>query len=202
MSKIRSDSIWNSLPPEQRQMLEHWLFVERIGYKEASERAQKEWGVTGSESSVGRYYRRIQREQVVDELEEAVETAIEVNAADGKLESLKSSAMKVVGMRLLENVVARGEVKELATLSRVLSQHEEREIQQGRMALAREKFEFKAAKEVLKQAKLMEKFSQEDQEREDAKIDAIRLAIFGTPPEHLKHLCYGPDMDPKVPKVA
>jgi hypothetical protein len=182
MSKIRSDSIWNSLPPEQRQKLEHWLFVERIGYKEASERAQKEWGVTGSETSVGRFYRRIEKERVVDELEEAAETATGLNAAEGKVESLKSSAMKVVGMRLLENVVARGDVKELATLGRVLSQSEEKEIQRGRLALAREKFEFNSAKAVLKQMQLLEKMAQEDQEREDAKIDAIRLAIFGSDP--------------------
>jgi len=182
MSKIRSDSIWNSLPPEQREKLEHWLFVERIGYKEASERALKEWGVTGSETSVGRYYRRIQKERVVDELEEMAETAVEVNAAEGKLESLKSSTMKVVGMRMLQNVVARGDVKELALLGRVMTQSEEKEIQRGRLKLAREKFEFNAAKAVLKQLPLLEKMTQEDQEREDAKIDAIRLEIFGTPP--------------------
>jgi len=69
MSKIRCDSIWNGLTPEQRQTLEHWLFVENMGYKEASERAQKEWGVTGSSVSVGRFYRRVERERVLDELE-------------------------------------------------------------------------------------------------------------------------------------
>ena len=188
MSKIRSDSIWNSLPPEQREQLEHWLFVEHIGYKEASERALKEWGVTGSETSVGRYYRRIQKERVVDELEEAVETATEVEAAPGKVQALKSSAMKVVGMRLLQNVMAKGDVKELAVLNRVLMQSEEKEIQRGRLALAQKKFEFKAAREVWKQARLMEKLTQEDQEREDAKLDAIRLAIFGTPPPEYEDL--------------
>ncbi len=182
MSKIRSDSIWNSLPPEQRQMLEHWLFVERISYKEASERAQREWGVTGSAVSVGTYYRRIEKDRVMGDLEEAAETAMGVNAAEGKVENLKSSAMKVVGMRLLENVMARGDVKELATLGRVLTQNEEKEIQRGRLALAREKFEFNSAKEVLKKMPLLEKMTQEDQEREDARMDAVRLAIFGTPP--------------------
>jgi Arc/MetJ family transcription regulator len=182
MSKIRSDSIWNSLPPEQRKMLEHWLFVERIGYKEASERAQKEWGVTGSETSVGRFYRRIEKERMVSELEEAAETAVELNAAEGKVESMRSSAMKVVGMRLLENAMVRGDVKELATLGRVLTQSEEREIQRGRLALAREKFEFKAAKAALKQLPSLDQMKQEDEAREDARIDAIRLAIFGKDP--------------------
>jgi hypothetical protein len=69
-------------------------------------------------------------------------------------------------------------VKELATLGRVLTQSEEREIQRGRLALAREKFEFKAAKAALKQLPLLDQMTQEDQEREDARMDAIRLAIF------------------------
>ena len=182
MSKIRSDSIWNSLPPEQRQKLEHWLFVEHIGYKEASERALKEWGVTGSETSVGRFYRRIEKERVVEELEEAVETATEVDATPGKVAILKSSAIKMAGMRLQQNVMAKGDVKELAVLNRVLTQSEDKEIQRGRLALAQKKFEFKAAREVWKQARLMEKLTKEDQEREDAEIDEIRLAIFGKDP--------------------
>lgn len=129
MSKIRSDSTWNSLPPEQRKMLEHWLFVEHVGYKEASERAQKEWGVTGSAVSLGRFYWRIEKDRVVSELEALAETATEVDAADGKLANLKGSAMKVVGLRLLQKAVSKGDAKDLAILSRVLSQNEDREIQ-------------------------------------------------------------------------
>lgn len=182
MSKIRCDSIWNSLTPEQRQTLEDWLFVKNMGYKEASERALKEWGVAGSSVSVGRFYRRVERERVLDELEAVTETAVEVSAAEGKLDSLRTSAMKLMGMRVLENVMARGDVKELAVLGRVLTQTEEREIQRSRLALARKKFEFNSAKAALKQLKLMDQMTQEDQEREDARIDAIRLAIYGEDP--------------------
>ena len=182
MSKIRCDSIWNGLTPEQKQTLEHWLFVENLGCREVSERAQKEWGVTGSSMSVSRYYRRVEQERVLNELEGVVETAMEVSAAEGKLDCLRTSAMKLTGMRLLENVMAKGEVKELAVLGRVWTQIEEREIQRGRVALAQKKFEFNAARETWKQAKLMEKLTQEDQKREGARIDEIRLAIFGEDP--------------------
>ncbi len=182
MSKIRCDSIWNSLTPEQRQTLEDWLFVKNMGYREVSERAQKEWGVTGSSMSVARYYRRVEKERVLNELEAVAETAVEVSAAEGKMDSLRTSAMKVMGMRVLENVMARGDVKELAVLGRVLTQTEEREIQRGRLALAQKKFEFNAAKAALKQLPKLDKMRQEDEAREDERIDLIRLGIFGKDP--------------------
>jgi hypothetical protein len=182
MSRIRSDSIWNSLAPERRKIFEGWLFDERIGYQDAAERAQKEWGVTGSKMSVGRFYKRVQMERVVDELENAADAATGVNAAEGKLESLRSSAMKVIGMQLLDKAMERGDVKDLATLGRVLTQSEEREIQRGRLALARERFQFKATKAALKLMPLLNQMKQEDQEREDTRMDEICLAIFGDDP--------------------
>src|SRR5262249_48385627 len=117
MSKIRSDSILNGLPPEQKQALEHLVFLGNCDLKEAEERAQREWGVTGSTVSLSRFYQRLEKERVVDEMAAAVETATEVDAADGKLAGLKSSAMKVMGMRLLQKAVSEGSVKDLAMLS-------------------------------------------------------------------------------------
>ncbi len=182
MSKIRCDSNWDGLAPEQRQTLERWLFVENMGYKEASERAQNEWGVTGSSVSVGRFYRRVAKERALAELEAVAETAVELSAAECKMDNLRTSAMKMMGMRVLENVMARGDVKELAVLGRVLTQTEEREIERDRLALAREKFEFKAAKAALKQLPKLGQMAQEDEAREDERIDSIRLSIFGKDP--------------------
>jgi len=182
MSKIRSDSIWNSLPPEQRQKLEHWLFVERVSFQVVKERAEKEWGVTGSVVGLSKFYHRVEGERVADELETAAETAARMEGTEGKLENLQASAMKVMGMRLLQNTVSRGDVKELAVLNRALARNEERKILNRRLDLAQRKFEFNAAKAVLNNIALLEKITKDEQEREDAKIEAIRLAIFGTPP--------------------
>lgn len=182
MSKIRSDSIWNSLAPERRKIFEDWLFEERVGYDVALERAQKEWGVTGSKMSVSRFYKRVQMERVVDELEEAAESATRVNASSGKLENLRASAMKMIGKHLMEKSADCGDVKGLATLGRVLTQNEDREIQRGRLALARERFQFNAAKAALAQLALLDQLSKEDEAREDARMEAIKLGIFGRNP--------------------
>lgn len=185
MSKIRSDSIWNSLPAEQRERMVHWLFVERIGYKEASERGLREFGVAGSETSVGRFYRRIEKERAVNDLKDVVEAAAEVNATPGTLKELRASAMKMTGMRMLEKAMANGDVKELAALGHVLTQCEEREIQRGRLALARKRFEFKAAKEALKHAPLLNKMSESKQAQADREIEEACVAMFGDDPEGL-----------------
>ena len=188
MSKIRSDSIWNSLPEEQRKTLDQWLFVEHISYKEANERARNAWGVAASDVSVGRYYRRVKNERVVTELESAAESALAVAEADGKVEKLRASAMKVLGMRLLEKAMSCGEVKELAALGRVLTDSEEREIQRSRVELAREKFEFKASKAALDRLPV-DKIQVEEEEREDRRMGGIRLSIFGRKPKRLQKMC-------------
>jgi hypothetical protein len=163
-------------------MFEEWLFEERVSYTEALTRAEKEWGVTGSKTSVHRFYRRVEADRAVNDLEELTEAAERVNAAEGRPAGLKASAMKLVGMHLLERAIGRGDVKELAALSRVLTQDEDRQIERGRLALAQKRFEFKAAKEVLKHAAALNKITEASQAREDEELDAAKLAIFGRPP--------------------
>ena len=63
MGKMRADSAWSKLTAEQRETLEGWLFDENIGYKEALERAQKEFGITSSLSSLADFYQRRARER-------------------------------------------------------------------------------------------------------------------------------------------
>ena len=189
MRKIRSDSIWNSLPVDQRKMLDHWLFVEHISYKEANARARTQWGVVASDVSVGRYYRRVKNERVVTELEAAAESALAVDEADGQAEKMRASAMKVLAMRLLEKVISCGDVKELAAVGRVLLGIEEREIQRSRVELAREKFEFRASKAALEQLPHVNKMQVEEEDREKARMKGIGLSIFGRKPKRFLKLC-------------
>jgi len=179
MRKINSNSIWNSLPPERRQMFEEWLFEERVGYREAQERAFREWNVTGSLMSICRFYKRIEKERVIGDMAQALETAQEVSQTEAKTQGMYQSGLKVVAMQFLEKAMSRGDVKELSALGRLVSDHEEREIRRGRLALARERFEFRAAKAALEQLPLANEMRAEEDAREDARILAIKQAIFG-----------------------
>jgi hypothetical protein len=51
MRKMRDDSTWNRLTPEQRETLESWLFDENLGYAKTLERVQKEFGVEATIAS-------------------------------------------------------------------------------------------------------------------------------------------------------
>jgi len=186
-TKLRADSNWSGLSGEQRQTLERWLFEQNLSYRETLERAQKEFGIEASLASLQRFRRRLIKERTVAAMIEVEESADEVNGTKASLENLRTSAWKVVGKQFLEKAMEGCDIKELKALGRLMAESEEREIRRSRMALAREKFEFKAAKAVWKHVPLMERLTKEDQEREDAKIDAIRLEIFGTPPTDINY---------------
>src|SRR5580704_2901903 len=63
MRKLRNDSKWNRLTPQQRALAEQWLFSESRGYGETASRLKSEFGLETSIASVGRYYRRRARER-------------------------------------------------------------------------------------------------------------------------------------------
>jgi len=181
-AKLRADSNWSGLSGEQRQTLERWLFEENLSYKETLERAKKEFGIEASLGSVQRFRRRVIKERTVAAMIEAEKSADEVTATTANLEKLRSSGWKVVGKQFLEKAMEGCDIKELKALGHLMAESEEREIRHARLLLAREKFEYRAAKAVLKHLPKLEQMRLEDEEREDARIDAIRLAIFGRDP--------------------
>src|SRR5580658_4350172 len=71
MRKMRDDSTWNRLTPEQRETLESWLFDENLGYEKTLERVQTEFGLEATIASLGRFYRRRARERQAEELLDA-----------------------------------------------------------------------------------------------------------------------------------
>jgi len=71
MRKMREDSTWKRLTPEQRETLEGWLFDENLVYASVVERVREEFGLQTTVASVGRYYRSRARLRQVLELLEA-----------------------------------------------------------------------------------------------------------------------------------
>jgi hypothetical protein len=179
MSKLRADSTWNGLTAEQREKLDEWLFVEGASYEEVRTRAQRDWGITTSIASVGRYYRRGLNPRTVEAMEEAREAATAVNRTGVRLTSLRNSALKVIGQRMLEKAMAGGDVKELAALGKLLTDGERREIQRDRLALARERFEFSAAEAALAELPHVAEMTEEEVRAEDARLLAIKHRLFG-----------------------
>jgi len=179
MNKLRADSTWNELTPEQREKLDEWLFEEEVSYQEARARAQREWGIESSISSVGRYYRRGRNARMLEEMAETQQAVKALNGTGLNMKTLRSSALKVIGKRLFEKAIDGCDVKELAVLGRLMSEGEKREIQHARLALARERFEYSAAEAALAQLPYVEQMTEEEVKAEEARLLAIKHRLFG-----------------------
>jgi len=179
MNKLRSDSAWAALTPEQKEKLIEWLFEEKLSYQQTLERVQAEFGITASRSSVASYYQTLTRERLREDLCEAQKTAAEAQAAEVSLSTLRSAALKMIGKKLIDCSLEPGTVKELYGLTNLMLQSGQQEIQRQWLALARERFEFKASTAVLKALPLANEMKAEENAREDARMNAIKQKLFG-----------------------
>ena len=139
-SKLRADSAWSKLTAEQRETLEGWLFEENIGYKEALERAQKEFGLASSLTSLAVFYQRLAEERMQKELLGVKSMAGKIGKAGVDWEELGATAMALVAKRMLQLAVASpGKVKELASLGRLLVANETVDIKRRWLELEEER---------------------------------------------------------------
>jgi hypothetical protein len=186
MSKLRSNAIWNTLTAGQKERLEEWLLKENLGIKEVHERLQKELGLDCSLSTVWRFHALLLTLRSVDDLGEKQSAAEALAGTGAKLDEMRSSSMKLIVARLLEKAMERGDLKEISVLGRLMLLGEEREIQRDRVNLLRERFQFKMSKAALEALPMLDEMSREDEERELARIEAIKQKIFGKELERMK----------------
>ena len=150
MSKLRADSLWNQLTPEQRHTLEGWLLDENITYQAALDRVKQEWGLDRTYSSVVRFYRHCAKNRAINGMHGVISTVREISRTGADLAELRSSTQKIISKRLFEQSINADNLKELAVLGKIVCATEEREIRRQRLALARERWQFNAAKAALK----------------------------------------------------
>ena len=179
MRKMRSDATWNGLTKEQQQTVEEWLFVEHAGYDKVRERLQTEWGVAMTLSSICKLRQRLELARVPDEMAGNQAIAASVAGSKADLAGLRSSAWTVIGGQLLRKAVANADTNELHNLGRLMAGTEEREIELKRLALARERYEFRAARAALKEMPRMARMTEEELAREEAQLQTFKERLFG-----------------------
>jgi hypothetical protein len=184
MRKLRDDSTWNRLTLEQREQLDEWLFEERLGYADALARAEKEFGLTASLSSMGRYYRRRARERQAKELAMAQLTADELNDLPVSTDSLRTAAVKLVGKAVLKLAGEQPEqVEELASLTKLLLWSEDNDIRRPRLKLAEQHFHFEATAasldELPKVRAYLDVIGDDASLSHDEKIKRAQMMLFG-----------------------
>lgn len=152
MRKMRDDSTWNRLTPEQRETLESWLFEENLGYAKTLERVQKEFGVEATIASVGRFYRRRARERQVEELVEAQAAASELNGLPVDVASLREAAVKLVGKAVLKLAGEKPEeLEQLVSFTKLLLASEDNDLRRSRLKLAEKYFDYEATAASIKE---------------------------------------------------
>lgn len=169
---------------EQRELLERWLFDENLGYMDARERVQKEFGLETTIWSVARFFHRRARERPVEQLLEAAASAERVNAMPVSTASLREAAVKLAGKSALKLAGEKPhDMDHLVAFTRLLLESEENEIRRGRLKLAQQQFDYEAMAASIEElpqfrAHLM-KVSEDDSLTEMEKLERVRAIMFG-----------------------
>ena len=184
MRKLRDDSTWNRLTPEQRETLESWLFDENLGYAKTLERVQQEFGVEATMASVGRYYRRRARERQVEELVAAQTAASELNELPVSTDNLRAAAVKLVGKAVLKLASEKPtELEQLGSLTRLLLESEDNDIRRSRLKLAERYFDYEAAAAASKEWPRLRAYlaviGDNTSLSHDEKIERVHAILYG-----------------------
>jgi hypothetical protein len=133
MKKLRSDSAWRKLTPEQQAQLDQWRFDENLSYKEILKQADAAFGVKASIPSLARFLGR--RELMRESLEWERKNPLAGRAGAGMTrDELEGMSLHLAAMAAYELSLAKPgklRVKDLHGLMKIL--REER-----RLALDRE----------------------------------------------------------------
>jgi hypothetical protein len=184
MRKMRDDSTWNQLTPEQRETLEGWLFDENLGYAKTLDRVQQEFGLEATVASLGRFYRRRARERQVEELVEAQVTANELNDLPISVASLREAAVKLVGKAVLKLASEKPEELEyLVSFTKLLLESEDNDIRRSRLKLAQRYFDYEATaasvKELPHLRAYLEVVGDDASLSHDEKLKRVQAILFG-----------------------
>jgi len=145
MSKMRDDSTFNQLTPEQRETMEGWLFDENLGYAKTLERVKQEFGLEATISSMGRYYRRRARDRMVEDLLDAQAGAFEVKDLPLNVPVMREALAKILYSAVLKQATEKpGEVEQLAALTKLLLENEDIDVRRSRQKLAEKCFDLEA----------------------------------------------------------
>ena len=181
---MRDDSTWNRLTSGQLEQLDEWLFEERLGYADALARAEKEFGLTASLSSMGRYYRRRAKERQMLGLIAAQRQAWELNDLAVKTDDLRTAAVKLVAKATLDLAVEQPEqVEQLASLTKLLLWSEDNDLRRSRLKLAQQYFDYEATAASLTELPQLRAYlkvvGDDASLSHDEKIKRVQAILFG-----------------------
>jgi len=199
--KPRGDSKLDGLNEEQKKLLCQWLFEENVTYKKAQERCQSQFALAVHLDSLLNFRQRAEKERLADRalklaISRASESATTANAKIQSLQELKdpfwAALMGQIGQDAFERRMKAEEPPEIETLKDLAeiasyglkAKHDTQKLAQKEreINLAVAKMQFDAAREALKILPELKQIGADNALDENAKINAIRLKLFGQLP--------------------
>jgi hypothetical protein len=184
VSKMRDDSTFNQLTPEQRETMEGWLFDENLGYAKTLERVKQEFGLEATMSSLGRYYRRRARDRQVEKLLDAQDAAFDVKDLPLSVPVMREALAKILYGAVLKQATENpGEVEQLAALTKLLLASEDIDVRRSRQKLAERYFDYEAIaasqKELPHLRALLKVDGFDDGQSYEEKMERMHKMLFG-----------------------
>lgn len=191
MSKLRTDSWASALTEEQSWQL--YYKSRALRWNEAADWAVKEFGVDApSRTAFYAWLGRMRAEESAHRLEQAATAAAEAAAlAKTKTsDEAQIAAYKAMATELALRTGSADEAAKFVNMAAALSERRLRareldikaraqETKDEQLKLAREKFEFDAAKAAMDKAAEIKSISADDSLAADEKIAKVRAALFG-----------------------
>jgi hypothetical protein len=184
MSKLRSDSTWSHLTPEQRETLETWLFDENLSYAETVERVRREFGLQATISSVGLFRRRRAAERQTEDLADAHAAAHALNNLPGNVTGLREALVKLAAKTAFNLATDKpDDLQPAVPLIKLLLASEAIEIRHSRLKLAQTRFEHHAATAALQELPNLRAYlkalENDTALTYDEKIGKLRAFLYG-----------------------
>jgi len=184
MRKPRSDSKLMNLPEEQKAMLCDWL-LSGVPYHQVRVLVKKEFSVSTSLAALSGFYETFCSAELIARRRRAVSTADEiakeVESKPGRFDAATIDALKQKAFELSVNPGANP--KDVKSLFMLVLKSRDQDLSERNIELAREKFEFDAAKAALAVLPELRKIATDRSLTDDDKLRQARLKLFGDLPE-------------------
>lgn len=184
MSKPRSDAKLLNLPEEQQAQLCDWL-LSGLPYHQAKAMLLDQFKVETSLAALHNFYDSVCAAELIARRRRAVTTAEEIagEAAKkpGQFDAATIDALKQKSFEL--SISRRADPRDVKSLFMLVLKARDQDLAERNIDLAREKFEFDAAKAALEVLPELRRISDDRSISEGDKLTQARLALFGDLPE-------------------
>jgi hypothetical protein len=181
--KPDSRSKLESMPAENREILDGWLFDENLSFTEIDKRSVKMWGIRIHDSTLSRYYRTHFQRRTIKRIADSARCANAVmKEFEGHPTDTYQLVLKMAGQIAFEKSLEGKKVVDTRTLGELLkilitARKEDLGIQ--KLRLERDKWEFDAARACRQHMSEIQAITKDDYLDEDAQVLAIRRRLFG-----------------------